>query len=451
MVGFVEKKTPVSVVPRTSVLERDKKGMPLWDTSSRILALVGDNAIVAKKDTSPQDLKHLFVVILPEDGPDCSACGETLVRVDSNRVVMRVEPEKVNGLLSALHAMKGARCGLLGALPEVPIVPALPEPPSPWIGVEAKLDYIKHAMKGIKPSALESVIQTLCSMGTRVHDTPKGQTAGDKVEAFYKSTRNLAHQAKVRLISHKDTKQESVIVTIPGTVAPGETVVLGCHIDSWNAASSHDNPAPGADDDASGVACLVAVFNALMKLGPPARTIELHGYAAEEVGRTGSKDIASCYRVQARNVVAMLQLDMVLYPPCPGEEKVLWFVRQDTNETLRQQLSALGATYLETTSQEIDDVLGSSDHASWFALNYPTVWPFEHPSNGNLHGAGDTLESLGNQKKEALQRALLHARLALAFAAHFGGVSAPPATPPRRRGGASNGGLSRKKANGRKG
>jgi leucyl aminopeptidase len=49
----------------------------------------------------------------------------------------------------------------------------------------------------------------------------------------------------------------------------------------------------------------------------PRRTIKLIGYAAEEVGLLGSKDIAASFKAKNANVVGVMQLDMTNYKGSP--------------------------------------------------------------------------------------------------------------------------------------
>ena len=83
-------------------------------------------------------------------------------------------------------------------------------------------------------------------------------------------------------------------MTIPGTSdaqATGPVVIIGAHLDSINK-TDHTTPAPGADDDASGIATLVEIVQQIATGHLTfQRTVELHAYAAEEVGLVGSLDV----------------------------------------------------------------------------------------------------------------------------------------------------------------
>ena len=68
-----------------------------------------------------------------------------------------------------------------------------------------------------------------------------------------------------------------------------EVIVIGGHIDSISLARA-SGTAPGADDDASGIATITEVARVLLQADyRPARTLVFMGYAAEEVGLRGSQ------------------------------------------------------------------------------------------------------------------------------------------------------------------
>jgi Zn-dependent M28 family amino/carboxypeptidase len=83
----------------------------------------------------------------------------------------------------------------------------------------------------------------------------------------------------------------NVVAFIPGSTA--ETVVLGAHYDS----RPFDGKAPGAEDNGSGTAALLAVAHAFMAAGiKPKASVYFVGFAAEEPGLIGSKAFADSLR-----------------------------------------------------------------------------------------------------------------------------------------------------------
>lgn len=198
--------------------------------------------------------------------------------------------------------------------------------------------------------------------------------------------------------------QPSVIMTIRGSTYPDEIVVLGAHQDSINLNGS-TQPAPGADDDASGVACLTEIIRVLTsKTFRPARTIQFMAYAAEEVGLRGSDAIAASYRAANKNVVGVLQLDMTNYRGTQGWDIVM--ITDFTNAAQNQFIRDLVAAYqpnLTITNSTCG--YACSDHSSWTDRSYPSSFPFEAPiGNDNpwIHTANDTISQSNNNANEAL-------------------------------------------------
>ncbi|UUZ46728.1 M20/M25/M40 family metallo-hydrolase [Massilia sp. B-10] len=121
--------------------------------------------------------------------------------------------------------------------------------------------------------------------------------------------------------------------------------MLGAHLDSINLRSRAETAlAPGADDDASGVAGLSEVLRVLAFSNyRPRRTIKLIAYAAEEVGLRGAQDIAAQFRKEQIDVVGVLQLDMTNYR---GSPKDIYLISDYTDREQNAFLEKLIAAYL---------------------------------------------------------------------------------------------------------
>ncbi|MCP3911619.1 MAG: M20/M25/M40 family metallo-hydrolase, partial [Actinomycetia bacterium] len=223
----------------------------------------------------------------------------------------------------------------------------------------------------------------------------------------------------VDLVAHSGINQPSVVLTIPGTSLAGEVVVLGGHLDST--AFGSGNPeflAPGADDNASGIAVLSEVIRVAMAAGFfPQRTVQFMGYAAEEIGLVGSQDIAAAYQAAGTDVVAVLQLDMTGYF---GSVEDIGILSDFTDGTLTAFLGELVDTYqpelLWTTTA---CGYGCSDHAAWHLEGFPAAMSFESrfgQHNPEIHTTADTLATLGDNVDHAYK----FARLGLAFMVEIG-------------------------------
>jgi Fungalysin metallopeptidase (M36)/Peptidase family M28 len=227
----------------------------------------------------------------------------------------------------------------------------------------------------------------------------------------------------VRLVqfSHRGLTLHNVEAELPG-VSP-ELVLVTAHLDSTAANDPHydeaHGSAPGADDDASGVAAVLLAaqcFASLAAAAPPARTIRFVLFNAEEEGLVGSRVYARQQRARQAPIVAVYQMDMIGYHERPPRS---WEVHAGYSQSaevearslalarvLRQVTSivspALELPQIYASVMAGDPAAGRSDHAPFQAQGYAACVvsedffagpdpdsPAPQP-NPNYHRAGDT-------------------------------------------------------------
>ncbi len=257
------------------------------------------------------------------------------------------------------------------------------------------------------------------SFNNRYHAHPSGTAAATWIRDLWAGYAAGRPEVTVSLVTHPTTPQPSVILVLPGSTLPDEVVVLGGHLDSTASGSGNPNfLAPGADDNASGIATLSEVVRVALAAGlRPQRSIHVMAYAAEEIGLVGSGDIAADYDAAGVDVVAMLQQDMTDYF---GSDEDIALISDYTNATLNAFLVDLLETYqpsLLWTSTACG--YGCSDHYSWHSNGYPASFAFEArmgQHNPWIHTTSDTVATLGNSAAHAAK----FARLAAAFLVEVG-------------------------------
>lgn len=205
-----------------------------------------------------------------------------------------------------------------------------------------------------------------------------------------------------------------------------ETVIVGAHLDSTAANDAgyrpDQDPAPGADDDGSGIVALLAiaeVFVAKVRTGwQPQRTLRFAFFNGEEQGLVGSQAYARFAHASGLSVTGVLQLDMIGYnPTAPGR----WEAHGGTNASLDVEarsldlakvLLAAGAPEDGTLdllqiysgrTEGGDPAAGRSDHASFHEYGVaaiavstdffpgPEASSPEADPNPAYHSAADTL------------------------------------------------------------
>jgi len=280
----------------------------------------------------------------------------------------------------------------------------------------------------MQASNIGQTIADMSSYANRYYTTNNGVNASNWLKQRWSTMAAGRSDIAVTQYTHASWPQKSVILTITGSDNPNEVVVLGGHLDSINqAGTSETTRAPGADDDASGIASMTEVLRVMIASGyKPRRTIKLIGYAAEEVGLRGSQDIAQNHKANNVDVVGVMQLDMTNYK---GSADDIYLYTDYTDSAQNSFVGNLIATYLPTLKIGYDRCgYACSDHASWTAAGYWSSMPFEAAMGEDdpyIHTANDTYANTGNQAEHALK----FARMALAYAVELGSDGAG-VTPP---------------------
>jgi leucyl aminopeptidase len=250
----------------------------------------------------------------------------------------------------------------------------------------------------------------------RYYASSHGQAAAEWIRDTWLSLANGRSDVSAELFTGcgNCSTQPSVILTVQGTELPDEIVVLGGHLDSISSSGSGDGmDAPGADDDASGIATLTEVIRIALASGwQPKRTVKFMGYAAEEVGLRGSNAIAQSFQDEGENVVGVLQLDMTNY--AVGASDDMQLITDNSNAGLQQFVRDVFDEYLAPlglTRGTYTCGYGCSDHASWTSAGYPAAMMFEAGFNNDIHTPDDTLANMGGNASPSVPLA----RLALGF------------------------------------
>tara|TARA_B100002049_G_C16083396_1_gene378218 strand:- start:1403 stop:3265 length:1863 start_codon:yes stop_codon:yes gene_type:complete len=234
---------------------------------------------------------------------------------------------------------------------------------------------VNALLSSINASELTDTVNSMMNFHNRYYSVQSGVDAAQWLKNHWQQIASSRSDISVEYFNHSFS-QSSVVVTIPGAEKADEIVVIGGHLDSINQSNPSNGRAPGADDNASGIAVLTQALKAIVDNNyQPQRTIQIMGFAAEEVGLRGSKDIAQSYKSQAKNVVGMVQFDMT---GNNGSSTDIVMMTDYTNSPQNQYLSQLLDAYQPSVSYGFDQCgYGCSDHASWYQQGFAASMPFE--------------------------------------------------------------------------
>ena len=247
------------------------------------------------------------------------------------------------------------------------------------------------------PPALE--ISPACA------DAILGVDALELARKIDKSVRPIKQNVDDRKVSLSSATERgrmvlhNLLAWIPGRDLAEEVVVLGAHYDHIGV-GARGRIGHGADDNASGTAALCELAEALAGLRPR-RSILLAAFSAEEDGLIGSEGLCADLPVPARQIVAMLNLDMIGRGPT-DEVVVLGLDQNPGMSDVLNRARKLGRSGIKSFRPCSDrGLFARSDHFSFHKLGIPTVFLFENyplEKNPDYHTWRDTLERVDIEK-----------------------------------------------------
>lgn len=358
--------------------------------------------------------------------------GEAALKAASETVrVVEIDEEMLPTLSFAVHRQL-RKCGgfvrhasmaeALATLARIEGAPAADLAPSYAIDNAALVNAL---MPQLQASNILSTIQQLSNFQNRRYNSTHGVSASNWLFAQWQALNpGNRRDIQVRQITHT-WAQKSVEFTINGTGNSGETVILGAHLDSIASGPVETVRAPGADDDASGVAGLTEVIRVMMASNYlPKRNIRFIAYAAEEVGLWGSQAVVAQQAARRDKVVGVMQLDMTAFQ---GDSTDIWIYTDYTNAAQNGFIANLVGAYLPGYSVGYDACgYGCSDHASWHNKGFIASFPFEASDasyNFQIHTPNDTIATFGGTANHALK----FTKLALAWLVELASDGTPAA------------------------
>ncbi len=185
---------------------------------------------------------------------------------------------------------------------------------------------------------------------------------------------------------------------------------------------------PGADDNASGVAALLAIAGAMAADPPPRRTVAFVAFSGEELGLLGSARFvkappAGC---TVDDMQLMVNLDMVGRP----QGGKVYVEGADTAEGGRARVARLAAEAPAISLKLAfgGDGYGPSDHTSFYARGVPVVFFFTG-AHADYHRPSDTADKVDPRGLREVARLAYRAVSAAAESPQRYAVVRTPAPP----------------------
>jgi hypothetical protein len=269
------------------------------------------------------------------------------------------------------------------------------------IGCSANIPEIKTTNDDITSDDFRSHIGYLSSDGLKGRSSG---TEGDKLAKDYivnhftnaglpskRSVEVQEHYVRISRASKEKVLTYNIIATLPGNddTLKDEYVIIGGHYDStknpvFSRNTILDRINNGADDNGSGTAMTLELFERYASLNNHKRTLVFILFGGEELGLLGSKHYADNPTVDLDKVQLMINLDMV---GRLDSEKNVYLGGSPSGKDLEKtiepfiQASDLNVVSYNYTVDGVRRLFERSDHYSFYKKDIPVLFFFTglHP------------------------------------------------------------------------
>ena len=253
---------------------------------------------------------------------------------------------------------------------------------------------IREMLNQVNMDSLEATVQHLQDYGSRIWNSDNAFAASDwiagRMEALGLEVEQQPFNANTWMGS--GAAAPNVIGIQRGTLYPDTYVVCGSHFDSFSyEAMMGGGTAPGADDNATGVASVLESAR-IMTQYEFEYSIIYCAYGCEEMGLYGSEAYASRCQQQGMDIIGYFNNDMNGY--LYGDQIHIDCIYPNSVEPIGEYYMNVGEVYYpELPIRHVNFNEGDSDHTSFNNHGYMGIYPFEDYQNHSpyIHTPNDII------------------------------------------------------------
>jgi hypothetical protein len=267
-------------------------------------------------------------------------------------------------------------------------------------GPGAKETFMRDMLEDISPDSLQSYVTWLQGMGTRFALADNRKSVALRIRDRF---RNMGYVSDIDSFfmsrSFKNVQynqwQYNATALLQGYEYPDSVCIIGAHYDDYNGIDDPFMMAPGAHDNASGIAAALEVARVMKKNNfVPSRSIMFIAFAAEELGLYGSKDFAADPGIFRNKISFMLNNDMIAYEP--DQNTGAWKVNimdYAASRSLKNYADGLASrfTLLKTFTDNTHN--NQSDSYSFFLNGYKSVFFYSAKTDPYYHSSNDVISN----------------------------------------------------------
>ena len=240
---------------------------------------------------------------------------------------------------------------------------------------------IREMLNQVNMDSLEATVQHLQDYGHRLWNSDNAFAASDwiasRMQALGLEVEQQPFYANTWLGS--GNAAPNVIGIQRGTLYPDTYVVCGSHFDSFSWEAMYGGMAPGADDNATGVASVLESAR-IMTQYEFEYSIVYCAYGCEEMGLYGSEAYASRCQEEGMDIIGYFNNDMNGY--LYGDQIHIDCIYPNYVEPIGAYYMNVGSVYYpELPIRHVNFNEGDSDHTSFNNHGYMGIYPFEDYQN----------------------------------------------------------------------
>lgn len=272
-----------------------------------------------------------------------------------------------------------------------PVAPTLPA--RIWQPITSPDPLIQGLVDQVTWPQIQGNIARLTQFPTRNTRSRYNDAAAETLAAYFTG---LGLAVAIEEFSFESVRYQNVVATQAGRVHPDSIFVVCAHFDSFVFGGGS---APGADDDASGVA---AVMLAAKLLAPYAcdYTVKYVAFNCEELGAQGSIPWVRGALTEGLAIVGALNLDTLGWWQ-DGLDFDLDVITNDASRWLADACQNAAGLYTTMPAElHVDNSMNEGDHYPFWVFGYDALMlseaaGYEDPElNPSMHTAGDTIDRI---------------------------------------------------------
>lgn len=242
-------------------------------------------------------------------------------------------------------------------------------------------DKIKEIIEKVDENILKNYVNTIQNFGTH----PTGSEECEEVAEFiYEKLKEIGLPTEYFEWSKGGYEGKNVVATIPGK--SNSTVMLTAHYDSYPGS-------PGADDDGSGVSCLLMGAEILSEYSFQ-HTIKFVFFSGEEEGYLGSKEYVRYLYDKGEDIIADINVDTVGHASSREGGNLIRTLTDESSIWISDVAEGICNRYDIGLNIYRHGNFGGSDHQSFIDYGYEAIFFVEYELNSNIHTSEDKIENM---------------------------------------------------------